>query len=70
TAAGTSATNAANSATAAAASAVVAAASLQPNRIDTDMTIPDGYNAIRFGDFEIGADVTITLLGNSQLVII
>jgi hypothetical protein len=43
---------------------------LQRNRIDTDMTIPDGYNAIRFGDFEIAPGVTITLLGNAQLVVI
>ena len=43
---------------------------MQPNRISTDMTIPDGQNAVIFGDFEIGSDVTITLLGNSQFVVI
>jgi hypothetical protein len=42
----------------------------QRNRLDADMTIPDGYNSIRFGDFEIAPGVTITLLGNAQLVVI
>ena len=43
---------------------------MQPNRINVDMTVPDGQNAVMFGDFEIGSDVTITLLGNSQFVLI
>lgn len=43
---------------------------MQPNRIDTDMTIPDGFNAVMFGDFEIGPNITITLLGNSQFIVI
>lgn len=41
---------------------------MQPNRIDTDMTIPDGQNAVIFGDFEIGPDVTVTGLGNANFV--
>ena len=64
----TKAGEAAASATAAAAAATTAL--YQRNRIDTDITIPDGYNAMRFGDFEISPDVTITLLGNSQMVVI
>lgn len=41
---------------------------MQPNRIDTDMTIPDGQNAVIFGDFEVNPDVTVTGLGNSCFV--
>ncbi|MGI9161216.1 MAG: hypothetical protein ACR2K1_15840, partial [Saprospiraceae bacterium] len=40
----------------------------QRNRIDTDMTIPDGYNAVMFGDFEVSPDATITCLGNSNFI--
>ena len=37
----------------------------QSNRIDSDITIPDGINAVMLGDFEVGPDVTVTGLGNS-----
>ena len=37
----------------------------QPNRIDADMTIPDGFNAVMFGPFEVGPDVTVTGEGNA-----
>lgn len=43
---------------------------MQRNRIDTDMTIPDGYNAVMFGDFELGPDTTITCLGNATFTAI
>lgn len=43
---------------------------MQPNRIDGDMTIPDGQNALIFGDFEIGPDATITCLGNATFTAI
>ena len=41
---------------------------MQPNRIDTDMTIPDGQNAVIFGNFEVDPDVIVTGLGNSCFV--
>lgn len=76
---GNSATASAASATAAAASAEQARAIvgvppafdsliMQPNRIDVDMTIPDGFNAVMFGDFEVSPDVTVTGLGNANFV--
>lgn len=37
----------------------------QRNRIDADMTIPDGENAVMVGPFEVGPDVVVTGLGNS-----
>lgn len=43
---------------------------MQPNRIDVDMTVPDGFNAVMFGDFELGPDATITCLGNANFVAI
>ena len=78
-AASTSATAAASAQTAAAASAASAAAIVgippaytnlvtQPNRITVDTTIPDGNNAIIFGDFEVSPDVTVTGLGNANFV--
>ena len=41
---------------------------MQPNRIDIDMTIPDGQNAVIFGNFEVSPDVTVTGLGNANFV--
>jgi hypothetical protein len=41
---------------------------MQPNRIDTDMTVPDGQNAVIFGNFEVDPDVIVTGLGNSCFV--
>ena len=41
---------------------------MQPNRIDSDMTIPDGQNAVIFGCFEVDPDATVTGLGNSCFV--
>jgi hypothetical protein len=43
---------------------------MQPNRIDQSMTIPDGFNAVMFGDFEISPDATVTCLGNSCFVVV
>ena len=43
---------------------------MQPNRIDTDMTVPDGFNAVMFGDFELHPDATLTCLGNSTFIAI
>lgn len=40
---------------------------IRPNRIDKDITIPDGHNALLVGPVEIGPNVTITGLGNSTL---
>ena len=40
----------------------------QPNRITVDMTIPDGQNAVIFGDFKVSPDVTVTGLGNANFV--
>jgi hypothetical protein len=40
----------------------------QPNKITSDMTIPDGNNAVIFGDFEVSPDVTVTGLGNANFV--
>ena len=37
----------------------------QSNRIDFDITIQDGINAVMLGDFEVGLDVSVTGLGNS-----
>ena len=37
----------------------------QRNRIDANMTIPDGENAVMVGPFEVGPDVVVTGLGNS-----
>lgn len=39
--------------------------SIQRNRIDADLQIPNGHNALMIGDFEVGPDVTVTGLGNS-----
>lgn len=41
---------------------------MQPNRINTDMTIPDGFNAVMFGDFEVSPDAIVTGLGNANFV--
>lgn len=41
---------------------------MQPNRIGIDMTIPDGQNAVIFGNFEVSPDVTVTGLGNANFV--
>jgi hypothetical protein len=40
---------------------------MQSNRIDTDISVPDGYNGVWFGDVEVGPNVTVTGLGNSTL---
>jgi len=37
----------------------------QKNRIDANLTIPDGENAVMVGPFEVGPDVVVTGLGNS-----
>ena len=54
------------------ASALIAAAAaqtlMQKNRIDNDWSIPDGYNAITIGPFEVSPDVTVTGLGNSNWI--
>jgi hypothetical protein len=42
----------------------------QPNQIPSDVTIPDGYNALMIGDFELSPDATITCLGNSTFLAI
>lgn len=40
---------------------------MHPNRITSNVTIPDGYNAIISGKFEVSPDVTIEGQGNSTL---
>lgn len=71
TSASSSASSASASATNAANSAAIAVAAtgtctyIQSNRIDADMTIPNGYNAITIGPFEVGPNVTVTGIGNS-----
>lgn len=40
---------------------------MRPNRIDEDVTIPDGYNAFFIDPVEFGPNVTVTGLGNSTL---
>lgn len=37
----------------------------QRNRIDSNLTIPTGFNVVMFGDFEVAPDVTVTGQGNS-----
>lgn len=41
---------------------------MQPNRIDQNVTVPDGYNAVMFGDFEIAPGVTIECVGNANFI--
>lgn len=38
---------------------------MQKNRIDSNWTIPSGYNALTIGPFEVSPDVTVTGNGNS-----
>lgn len=38
---------------------------IQSNRIDTDQTIQSGQNAVMYGPFEVGSNVTVKGLGNS-----
>jgi hypothetical protein len=38
------------------------------NRIDHDVTIPDGYNVVMIGPFEVGPDVTVKGEGNACFV--
>lgn len=40
---------------------------MHPNKITSNVTIPDGYNAVLVDPVEISPDVTITGLGNSTL---
>jgi hypothetical protein len=38
---------------------------VQANRITTNLTIPNGVNAVMLGAFEVSPDVTVTGEGNS-----
>lgn len=38
---------------------------MHPNRIDTNVTIPNGYNGFITGKFEVSSNVTVTGQGNA-----